>query len=95
MPTFQFFPDSVAGLADKTPREREVARAQGYIEPQPFLDVFRFVAERDYEKGRVLQLPKSAKRTRRRSNWLVSRTRSRRLLSSPFANFGSKGDMRL
>ena len=33
-PTFQFFPDSAAGLAQKKPREREVARAQGYLEPQ-------------------------------------------------------------
>jgi len=64
VPTFQFFPDKIAGLADKTPREREVARAQGYIEPTPFLDVFRFVADRDYEKGRALQLPQNAKRTR-------------------------------
>jgi thioredoxin-related protein len=64
VPTFQFFPDRIAGLADKTPRDREVARAQGYVEPGPFLDVFRFVADREYEKGRVLQLPQSAKRTR-------------------------------
>jgi thioredoxin-related protein len=64
VPTFQFFPDKIAGLADKAPREREVARAQGYIEPEPFLGAFRFVADREYEKGRVLQLPQSAKRTR-------------------------------
>ena len=50
-PTFQFFPDSVAGLAQKKPREREVARAQGYLEPQHFLALFRFVSERAYEKG--------------------------------------------
>jgi thioredoxin-related protein len=60
-PTFQFFPDSVAGLAEKVPREREVARAQGYIEPRKFLELFRFVSERDYEKGRVLQLPRNEK----------------------------------
>jgi thioredoxin-related protein len=64
VPTFQFFSDKAAGLAEKRPREREVARAQGYVEPQPFLELFRFVAERDYEKGRVLQLPQSDKRTR-------------------------------
>ena len=64
VPTFQFFPDKAAGLADKVPRQREVARAQGYIEPQPFLDVFRFVADRDYEKGKVLQLPQNDRRTR-------------------------------
>jgi thioredoxin-related protein len=50
-PTFQFFPDSLTGLAQKAPREREVARAQGYLEPQHFLAMFRFVAERAYEKG--------------------------------------------
>ena len=60
-PVFQFFPDSVAGLAQKAPREREVARGQGYIEPQPFLDMFRFVADRAYEKGEVLRLPQSDK----------------------------------
>jgi len=64
VPTFQFFPDSVAGLAAKPPREREVARAQGYIDPRPFLGLFRFVAERDYEKGRVLELPPSDKLSR-------------------------------
>jgi thioredoxin-related protein len=64
VPVFQFFPDSVTGLAAKPPRDREVARGQGYIDPQPFLDMFRFVAERDYEKGRVLQLPPSEKLSR-------------------------------
>jgi thioredoxin-related protein len=64
VPTFQFFPESGAGLAAKAPREREVARAQGYIDPQPFLKLFRFVADRDYEKGRVLDLPQSDKLSR-------------------------------
>jgi thioredoxin-related protein len=50
-PTFQFFPESVTGLAQKKPREREVARAQGYLQPPHFLAMFRFVAERAYEKG--------------------------------------------
>jgi thioredoxin-related protein len=49
--TFQFFPDKVAGLAAKKPVEREVTRMQGYLEPQAFLNMFRFVAERAYEKG--------------------------------------------
>ena len=64
VPVFQFFPDSAAGLAHKAPREREVARGQGYIEPQPFLDMFRFVADRAYEKGAVLRLPESDKLSR-------------------------------
>jgi thioredoxin-related protein len=50
-PTFQFFPDSVAGLADRPPAKREVARAQGYLEPPHFLAMFRYVSERAYEKG--------------------------------------------
>jgi thioredoxin-related protein len=50
-PTFQFFPDSAAALAGKKPREREVARAQGYMPPPQFLAMFRYVTERAYEKG--------------------------------------------
>lgn len=50
-PTFQFFPERMAGLAGKKPREREVTRAQGYLEPAHFLAMFRFVAERAYERG--------------------------------------------
>ena len=50
-PTFQFFPETATGLAQKKPRDREVARAQGYLEPKHFLAMFRFVAERAYEKG--------------------------------------------
>ena len=50
-PTLQFFPDSASGLAGRAPREREVARAQGYQEPAQFLATFRFVAEHAYEKS--------------------------------------------
>ena len=50
-PTFQFFPPSTAGLAGKKPREREVTRAHGYLPPPRFLAMFRFVAEKAYEKG--------------------------------------------
>ena len=49
-PTFQFFPEVSAGLAARKPREREVVRAQGYLAPDNFLAMFRFVAERAYEK---------------------------------------------
>ena len=49
-PTFQFFPEGAAAMAGKKPREREVARAQGYLEPLHFLALFRFVAEKAYEK---------------------------------------------
>lgn len=50
-PTFQFFPETAAALAGRKPREREVARAQGYMPPQQFLAMFRYVSERAYEKG--------------------------------------------
>ena len=49
-PTFQFFPDNTTGLKDKSPREREVARFQGYVPPPLFLAAFRFVADRTYER---------------------------------------------
>jgi thioredoxin-related protein len=50
-PTFQFFPERIDGLSTRQPRDREVARHQGYLEPHDFLAMFRFVAERTYEKG--------------------------------------------
>ena len=50
-PTFQFFAERPDGLKVLKPRAREVARAQGYLEPRHFLAMFRFVAERAYEKG--------------------------------------------
>ena len=50
-PTFQFFPESPTGLAQRPPREREVARVVGYQQPEQFLATFRFVVERGYEKG--------------------------------------------
>jgi thioredoxin-related protein len=50
-PTFQFFPERTDDIAAKAPRAREAARAQGYVEPRPFLTMFRFVAEGGYERG--------------------------------------------
>lgn len=58
-PTFQFFPESVEGLAAKKPREREVARAQGYMAPTQFQAMFRYVAERAYEKESLLDFLKA------------------------------------
>ena len=49
-PTFQFFAERSAGLAARKPREREVARAQGYMVPDNFLAMFKFVSERAYER---------------------------------------------
>src|SRR5436853_2229226 len=48
-PTFQFFPGTAAGLAEKAPDKREVARAPGYMRPDDFLALFRFVREKGYE----------------------------------------------
>jgi thioredoxin-related protein len=48
-PTFQFFPESAAGLAGRPPEKREVARAPGYLRPDDFVALFRFVREKGYE----------------------------------------------
>jgi thioredoxin-related protein len=48
-PTFQFLPESPEGLAQLAPEKREVARAPGYLRPDDFLALFRFVREKGYE----------------------------------------------
>jgi len=48
-PNVQFFPASLTGLAAKAPDKREVARAPGYLRPDDFLALFRFVTEKEYE----------------------------------------------
>jgi thioredoxin-related protein len=45
-PTIQFFPESLDGLKDKKPQEREVIRIPGYLRPDDFIDVFKFVEQR-------------------------------------------------
>jgi thioredoxin-related protein len=50
-PSFQFFPEQAAGLGTKPPRQREVLRMQGYLEPDTFKRMFMFVAERAYERS--------------------------------------------
>jgi len=59
-PTFQFFPERPTDLGQKEPREREVGRAQGYLEPQKFLAMFRFVAGRGYEQQNLGDFLKQA-----------------------------------
>jgi thioredoxin-related protein len=49
-PTFQFFAERSDGLKARKPREREVARVQGYLVPDNFFAMFRFVSERAYER---------------------------------------------
>lgn len=58
-PTFQFFPERADGLAQKQPAAREVARWQGYMEPKPFLAMFRFVADKAYEKTSLIDYLKA------------------------------------
>jgi thioredoxin-related protein len=45
-PTIQFFEGSSDGLKDKTPALREAIRIPGYLRPNDFLDVFRYVAQK-------------------------------------------------
>jgi thioredoxin-related protein len=47
-PTIQFFPPGGAGLKDKEPARREVARIAGYLRPDDFLAMFRYVREEAY-----------------------------------------------
>ena len=58
-PTIQFFPERSSGLAARKPHEREVNRAQGYLEPKLFLATFRFVSERAYENGSLADFLKA------------------------------------
>ena len=48
-PTFQFFAERAAPLKGLAPAKREVARAPGYLRPDDFLAMFRFVREKAYE----------------------------------------------
>jgi thioredoxin-related protein len=49
-PTFQFFPEDIGALKTLPPQKREVARAPGYLRPDDFLAMFRFVREKAYER---------------------------------------------
>ncbi len=49
-PTFQFFPESADGLGAKAPEKREVARIPGYLKPEHFLAMFRYVRDKAYER---------------------------------------------
>jgi thioredoxin-related protein len=48
-PTFQFFGERAGPLKLLAPAKREVARAPGYLRPDDFLAMFRFVREKAYE----------------------------------------------
>jgi len=44
-PTIQFFPPTADGLKDLPPQKREVIRIPGYLRPDDFLDVFKYVQQ--------------------------------------------------
>lgn len=48
-PTFQFFGESIATLKALPPAQREVNRAAGYMLPDDFLAMFRYVRDKAYE----------------------------------------------
>jgi thioredoxin-related protein len=60
-PTIQFFSPSAAGLKDKEPGKREVARIAGYLRPDDFLAMFRYVREEAYETRTFRDFLKSAR----------------------------------
>jgi thioredoxin-related protein len=49
-PTIQFFPETAEGLSGLSPEKREVARAAGYLRPDDFVAMFRYVREKEYER---------------------------------------------
>ena len=59
-PTIQFFPASAAGLKERDPAKREVARIAGYLRPDDFLAMFRYVQEQAYETRSFRDFLKSA-----------------------------------
>ena len=60
-PTFQFFPATTDGIDGKEPAAREVARAPGYLKPQHFLAMFRFVREEGYKRGTFREFMETSK----------------------------------
>jgi thioredoxin-related protein len=58
-PTFQFFGESPEVLKTLPPEKREVARAPGYMRPDDFLALFRYVREKAYENKSFLDYLKS------------------------------------
>lgn len=52
-PTFQFFGEDAATMADQEPREREVSRMFNLFKQELFLATFRYVQERAYESEKL------------------------------------------
>ena len=58
-PTFQFFGEKAEVLKNLPPAEREVARSPGYMMPDDFLAMFRYVREKAYESKSLRDYVKS------------------------------------
>ena len=58
-PTFQFFAERAGPLKALAPAKREVARAPGYLRPDDFLAMFRYVREKAYESKSFRDFVKS------------------------------------
>jgi thioredoxin-related protein len=58
-PTFQFFGERAGPLQALAPQKREVARAPGYLRPDDFLAMFRYVREKAYESKSFRDFVKS------------------------------------
>jgi thioredoxin-related protein len=58
-PTFQFFPERAGALKSLPVEKREVVRAPGYMRPDDFLAMFRFVREKAYESKSFRDFVKS------------------------------------
>ncbi len=58
-PTFQFFPERAGPLKAIKPEKREVARLPGYMRPDDFLAMFRYVREKAYESKSFRDFVKS------------------------------------
>jgi thioredoxin-related protein len=58
-PTFQFFPERAAALKALEPAKREVARLPGYMRPDDFLAMFRYVRTKAYESKSFRDFVKS------------------------------------
>jgi thioredoxin-related protein len=58
-PTVQFFGERAGTLKALPPAKREVARAPGYLRPDDFLAMFRYVREKAYESKSFRDFVKS------------------------------------
>lgn len=58
-PTVQFFGEASAKLKTLPPERREVARAPGYLRPDDFLALLRYVREKAYESKTFREFLKS------------------------------------